>query len=118
MIRQTVPAVQLAQVKNSDSLFTRLGVQRLPIEEQSMFKLLLLLPLGAAVVVFMRVIIGLKTSGTFMPVLIALAFLQTSLVAGPDQLCPDCCHRPGAAQLPVATQSAVGVAYRHADRAW
>jgi len=82
MIRQTVPAVQLAQVKNSESLFARLGVQRLPIEEQSMFKLLLLLPLGAAVVVFMRVMIGLKTSGTFMPVLIALAFLQTSLVAG------------------------------------
>ncbi len=82
MIRQTVPATQLAQVKNSDSVFSRLGVQRLPIEEQSMFKLLLLLPLGAAVVVFMRVIIGLKTSGTFMPVLIALAFLQTSLVAG------------------------------------
>jgi 7 transmembrane helices usually fused to an inactive transglutaminase/Inactive transglutaminase fused to 7 transmembrane helices len=82
MIRQTVPALQLAQVKDSDSVFARLGVQRLPIEEQSMFKLLLLLPLGAAVVVFMRVIIGLKTSGTFMPVLIALAFLQTSLVAG------------------------------------
>ncbi len=82
MIRQTVPALQLAQVKNSESAFTRLGVQHLPIEEQSMFKLLLLLPLGAAVVVFMRVIIGLKTSGTFMPVLIALAFLQTSLVTG------------------------------------
>lgn len=82
MIRQTIPATQLAQVKNSDSMFARLGVQRLPIEEQSMFKLLLLLPLGAAVVVFMRVIIGFKTSGTFMPVLIALAFLQTSLVAG------------------------------------
>ncbi len=82
MIRQTVPAAQLARVKSSESLFSRLGVQRLPIEEQSMFKLLLLLPLGAAVVVFMRVMIGLQTSGTFMPVLIALAFLQTSLVAG------------------------------------
>ncbi|MFB0951004.1 MAG: inactive transglutaminase family protein [Halioglobus sp.] len=82
MIRQTVPAAQLAQITKSDSIFSRLGVQRLPIEEQSMFKLLLLLPLGAAVVVFMRVIIGLKTSGTFMPVLIALAFLQTSLVEG------------------------------------
>lgn len=82
MIRQTVPAAELARAKNSDSIFTRLGVQRLPIEEQSMFKFLLLLPLGAAVVVFMRVIIGLKTSGTFMPVLIALAFLQTSLVPG------------------------------------
>jgi hypothetical protein len=82
MIRQTVPAAQLAQAKNSGGIFSRLGVQRLPIEEQSMFKFLLLLPLGAAVVVFMRVIIGIKTSGTFMPVLIALAFLQTSLVPG------------------------------------
>jgi len=82
MIRQTVPALQLSKAKSSESVFNRLGVQHLPIEEQSMFKLLLLLPLGAAVVVFMRVIIGLKTSGTFMPVLIAVAFLQTSLVAG------------------------------------
>lgn len=82
MIRQTVPAKKLAQAQNSEGLFSKLGVQHLPIEEQSMFKLLLLLPLGAFVVVFMRVIIGLQTSGTFMPVLIAVAFLQTSLVAG------------------------------------
>ena len=82
MIRQTVPAQQLALAKNSESIFSQLGVHRLPIEEQSMFKLLLLLPLGAAVVVFMRVMIGLQTAGTFMPVLIALAFLQTSLVPG------------------------------------
>ena len=47
-----------------------------------MFKLLLLLPLGAAVVVFMRVVVGLQTAGTFMPILIALAFLQTSLLPG------------------------------------
>jgi hypothetical protein len=82
MIRQSVPAAKLARASDSDSIFSRLGVHRLPIEEQSMFKLLLLLPLGAAVVVFMRVIIGLKTAGTFMPVLIAMAFLQTSLLLG------------------------------------
>ena len=82
MIRQTVPAEQLAVSRDDESLFAQLGVHRLPIEEQSMFKLLLLLPLGAAVVVFMRVLVGLKTAGTFMPVLIALAFLQTSLVPG------------------------------------
>lgn len=82
IIRQTVPARQLAVAKSSESAFSRLGVHRLPIEEQSMFKLLLLLPLGAAVVVFMRVIIGLQTAGTFMPILISLAFLQTSLVPG------------------------------------
>jgi hypothetical protein len=59
-----------------------MGIHRLPVEEQSMFKLLLLLPLGAVVVVFMRVMIGLQTAGTFMPILVALAFLQTSLLPG------------------------------------
>ena len=82
MIQQSVPARQLALANSSDSAFSRLGVHRLPIEEQSMFKLLLLLPLGAAVVVFMRVMIGLQTAGTFMPILISLAFLQTSLLPG------------------------------------
>jgi hypothetical protein len=32
--------------------------------------------------VFLRVLIGLKTSGTFMPVLIAVAFVQTQLLPG------------------------------------
>ncbi|MFK8051312.1 MAG: inactive transglutaminase family protein [Halioglobus sp.] len=82
MIRQTVPALQMAAVKDSQSIFSIIGVHHLPIEEQSMFKLLLLLPLGAAVVVFMRVIVGLQTAGTFMPILISLSFLQTSLVPG------------------------------------
>ncbi len=82
MIRQSLPATQLANVNDGPSLFNAIGVHRLPVEEQSMFKLLLLLPLGAAVVVFMRVIVGIKTAGTFMPILISLAFLQTSLVPG------------------------------------
>lgn len=82
MIRQTVPALQMAAVKDSQSIFSIIGVHHLPIEEQSMFKLLLLLPLGAAVVVFMRVLVGLQTAGTFMPILISLSFLQTSLVPG------------------------------------
>ena len=82
MIRQTVPAAQLAAVQDSQSIFSIIGIHHLPIEEQSMFKLLLLLPLGAAVVVFMRVLIGLQTAGTFMPILISLSFLQTSLLPG------------------------------------
>lgn len=47
-----------------------------------MFRLLLLLPLGAFVVAFMRMLIGIRTSGTFMPVLIAVAFVQTALIPG------------------------------------
>ncbi len=82
MLRQSVPAETLARISNEDSVFYQVGLHSLPIEEQGMFRMLMLLPLGAAVVVFMRVLIGLKTSGTFMPVLIAVAFLQTSLVPG------------------------------------
>ncbi len=82
MIHQTVPALDLIKAQFKESAFSVLSIQHLPIEEQSMFKLLLLLPMGALVVVFMRIIIGLKTSGTFMPILIAMAFLQTSLVLG------------------------------------
>ncbi|GLR63792.1 inactive transglutaminase family protein [Marinospirillum insulare] len=59
-----------------------LSIHSLPISEQALFKTLLLLPLGALVVVVLRVFIGLKTSGTFMPLLIALAFLEMSLSAG------------------------------------
>jgi hypothetical protein len=58
------------------------SLYNLPVAEQSMFKLIMLLPVGALVVVVMRILVGLKTSGTFMPVLIALAFLQTELVPG------------------------------------
>ncbi|EED36654.1 conserved hypothetical protein [Luminiphilus syltensis NOR5-1B] len=82
IIRQSVAPVELLEARTKNSLFAQLGVHRLPIEEQSMFKLLLLLPLGATVVVFFRVLIGLQTTGTFMPVLIALVFLQTELVPG------------------------------------
>ncbi|MDZ7669548.1 MAG: UUP1 family membrane protein [Gammaproteobacteria bacterium] len=59
-----------------------LSLYNLPVAEQSMFKLIMLLPMGALMVVVMRILVGLKTSGTFMPVLIALAFLQTELIPG------------------------------------
>lgn len=58
------------------------SIHSLPIEEQAMFKTILLIPIGALIVVLLRVLVGLKTSGTFMPVLIAVAFVQTQLVPG------------------------------------
>lgn len=59
-----------------------LSIHSLPLAEQTLFKTLLLLPLGALVVVALRILVGLKTSGTFMPLLIALAFLEMSLLTG------------------------------------
>lgn len=82
MIRQATSAVSAARAQSSETGLDLFSISQLPIEEQSMFKLLLLLPLGALVVVLMRILVGIRTAGTFMPVLIAVAFLQTSLLPG------------------------------------
>ena len=58
------------------------SIYALPVEQQGIFKGLLLIPVAALVVVFMRILVGVSTSGTFMPVLIALAFIQTTLIVG------------------------------------
>ncbi|MDI9245068.1 inactive transglutaminase family protein [Marinobacter sp. CHS3-4] len=82
MLRQTVPALQLAQAESNQNGLSFLSLYQLPIEEQGMFRMLLLLPLGAMIVAFMRIVVGIRTSGTFMPILIAVAFVQTTLVPG------------------------------------
>ncbi|MEM7002135.1 MAG: inactive transglutaminase family protein [Pseudomonadota bacterium] len=77
--QQTRSALILAQDKAGD---LALSLYNLPIAEQGMFKLIMLLPVGALVVVLLRILVGIRTAGTFMPVLIALAFLQTQLLPG------------------------------------
>lgn len=45
--------------------------------------LLLALPMGAVVVVFVRTILGWRTFGLFTPMLLALAYLQSGPILGP-----------------------------------
>ena len=59
-----------------------LSLFALPIESQAMYGVLLAVPIGALMVVILRNLIGLQTFGTFMPVLIALAFRETRLLWG------------------------------------
>jgi hypothetical protein len=54
----------------------------LPIETQSVYHVILLLPVGVFLLVILRNVIGIRTFGTFMPVLIGLAFRETQLVWG------------------------------------
>lgn len=58
------------------------SIYTLPIEQQNIFKLILLVPVGTLAVILLRVLVGLRTTGTFMPVLLALAFIQTQLLTG------------------------------------
>lgn len=72
----------VASALGEESDWLGFSIHTLPIEEQAKFKTILLLPIGALVVCLLRILVGLRTSGTFMPVLIALAFIETSLVTG------------------------------------
>lgn len=83
IIQQELPVNQLFDVVPvSQAMLLNFSIHSLPLEEQALFKGILLIPVGVLVVVFMRILVGLKTSGTFMPVLIAVAFIQTSLLTG------------------------------------
>ncbi len=54
----------------------------LPFKFQHLVRILLLIPLGALVVSFFRVIVGIPTFGTFTPILLALAFREMSVWTG------------------------------------
>ncbi len=59
-----------------------LSLLALPIQTQAVYAILLLVPIGALVVAVLRNFVGVQTFGTFMPVLIALAFRETQLLWG------------------------------------
>ncbi len=64
------------------NVFLTFSFYNLPLDTQLLFKVLLMIPVGGLVIAFLRQVIGVKTFGTFMPVLVALAFRETGLIAG------------------------------------
>lgn len=54
----------------------------LPLTTQLVYKVLVTIPVGIFILVFLRQFIGVKTLGTFMPVLIGIAFRETALLNG------------------------------------
>jgi len=80
--KSMVSALSLAKDRANKKNLLKFSINNLPVSEQNAFKAMLLLPIAALIVVIMRVVIGLPTSGTFMPILITLAFKQTQLTTG------------------------------------
>lgn len=66
----------------TESQLLRFSPLELPIHVQETYKILLALPIGAFIILMLRNFIGLKTFGTFMPILIALAFRETHVILG------------------------------------
>ena len=65
-----------------DANLVRYSLLSLPLQAQETYRILLMVPIGAFIMLLLRNLVGVKTYGTFMPVLIALAFRETALVAG------------------------------------
>jgi hypothetical protein len=66
----------------SNNFFLTFSFYNMPLETQLLFKVLLMIPIGGLTIAFLRQVVGVKTFGTFMPVLIALAFRETGLWFG------------------------------------
>ena len=79
-----INALSAAKARGSqtESQLIRFSLLQLPIDVQDAYKILLTVPIGAFIILILRNYIGLKTFGTFMPVLIALAFRETHVVWG------------------------------------
>ncbi|HTZ40979.1 MAG TPA: UUP1 family membrane protein [Syntrophales bacterium] len=70
------------RVKRSNRFLDQWSLFRLPDNFQATFRILLLVPIGALIIGFLRNVIGFPTFGVFMPVLLALAFRSTGLIYG------------------------------------
>jgi hypothetical protein len=77
-----VTATLQQSTQSEQSKFLNFSLYTLPSSQQNAFKQILLVPMGVLIVVILRILVGIRTMGTFMPVLFALTFIQTSLLYG------------------------------------
>ncbi|GIW39640.1 MAG: gonadoliberin III [Candidatus Binatia bacterium] len=70
------------RLSESSHPLDRVSLLLLPVQVQRHLRLLLLVPVGALAIAVFRSIVGFRTFGTFMPMLIALAFTATGLLYG------------------------------------
>jgi hypothetical protein len=75
-------ASAVRKTRISKPLLLRFSLFSLPVHTQAVYRVMLLVPVGAVVLAFLRNMVGIKTFGTFMPVLIALSFRETGLLHG------------------------------------
>ncbi|NIN61189.1 MAG: hypothetical protein GTN46_02355 [Gammaproteobacteria bacterium] len=68
--------------KNLSPNLSKYSLSNLPLDTQNVYSILLTVPFGVFLLVILRNIIGIKTFGTFMPILIALSFRETQLLSG------------------------------------
>jgi hypothetical protein len=75
-------AIANSQAAQRGSALIDFSIYSMPISTQAVYSVLLMIPIGALVMVLLRNFVGIDAFGTFMPVLIALAFRETQLFWG------------------------------------
>jgi len=75
-------AVAERRLEVQNATLVNYSLLSLPLQAQGVYRILFMVPIGAFIMLLLRNLVGIKTFGTFMPVLIALAFRETQLIAG------------------------------------
>lgn len=70
-----------AEFTSSEESF-KYSMYNLPIREQNILKFMAVFPLAILAIVVLRNIVGVKTLGTFTPILIAMSFVETGFLYG------------------------------------
>lgn len=81
-VRDVVSVAEQRAMQRGTSMLMDFSLFSLPVQAQNTYRLLLLVPIGALMMVLLRNVVGIATFGTFMPILIALAFRETQLAWG------------------------------------
>lgn len=81
-VTETAGLSGLAPLAFMDEKLIEFSLLTLPLDVQQVYRVILTVPLGVILLVFLRNVVGVSTFGTFMPVLIALAFRETTLAWG------------------------------------
>lgn len=81
---QSISQSQFLNLKYSNVANTlySYSLSSLPAQTQQTYKIIVMVPLGVLIILILRILIGIPTIGTFMPVLISLAFRDTTLLWG------------------------------------
>lgn len=80
--RYAASTIARSQVDDGNFVLRMFSFDALPLTTQLVYRVLLTIPVGILLLVFLRQFIGLQTLGTFMPVLIGIAFRETALLTG------------------------------------
>jgi transglutaminase-like putative cysteine protease len=79
---ETYSQILARRLAASQHPLDRLSLLFMPVQVQRMLRIILLVPFGALVMCVLRNMVGLRTFGMFMPMLIALAMTGTGLLWG------------------------------------